>query len=311
MIDLIPAPTDGTHPPTAVLHLQPPEMLQISVTAGPTKRPVANHSVLVQQTHNYQWIADGEQRLGGSDRVSNVYTDDLGKATAVVESGKEVEVSIYYPDWHTTEKLHIVAGEHNTLALHRENDKPRPIFGIVLQDDKDPIPTDEITIVAGSVDGETRQTEQLVLRDNGVFLLYSQAEAVGVLATTKDQSMAGVVVAENPRRILRLTLLPTKPLSGRLVDAEGKPIAERTVHAEVRVTHQPKNPELGVFYTFVAFRRAVETDADGYYTFDAMPSGVEVAMSAESENNQQDQWLGIVELKAGDETAVETHAVDE
>ncbi|MCA9127325.1 MAG: hypothetical protein KDB22_09565 [Planctomycetales bacterium] len=206
-------------------------MLAISVTAGTMKRPVANQPVYVRQTHDYQWMEDGKQHSGSSTRDRYVYTDELGKATAAVEFGKDVEVSVYDADWRTSEKMRILAGHQNSVALHREVDQARTIIGVVLQDENHPIPTDEITIIAGSVDRETKGNEKLEHRDHGVFLIQTQAVAVGALATTKDQSMAGVVVAENPHRILRLYLHATKQLSGRLVDSNGKPIGGRSVHA--------------------------------------------------------------------------------
>jgi len=311
MIETIPAPTDDTPPPTVRLDIQEPEVLEISVTAGPTKRPITNQPVYVRQTHNFQWIEDGEQRSGSSARDRYVHTDDQGKATAVVESGKDVEVSIYNPDWRMSEKLRIVAGEKNLVALHRAVDAPRPILGIVLQDENNPIPTDEITILAGSVDGATKGTQKLTVRDDGVFIFQTQAVAVGVLATTQDKSMAGVVVEENPRRLMRLYLQPTKRLRGRLLDSDGKPIVGRTVHAIVRVKRKPKNQPLNTFYGFEATRETVRTDAEGYYAFDAMPIGVEIAISADSLYKQRNHWLGTVELQASEEESVDTHTIED
>lgn len=311
MVDLIPAPVDDAPVDTAVLHIEEPEMLEINVTAGPAKRPLGNQAVHIRQTHPFQWLEDGELRSGISARDRYVRTDDQGKATAVVESGKNVEVSIYNPDWRASEELHVVAGEQNSVVLHREIDRPRFIFGLVLQDENKAIPTDEITLVAGSVDGATRGIEQLKPREDGIFLFQTQAVAVGVLATTEDNSMAGVVVAENPRRILRLNLQPTERLRGRLIDSKGKPVATRTVHAIVRVKRDPKNGERDAFYGFEAFREKVMTDAGGYYTFDALPTGVEIALSAESLYKQERHWLGNVKLKANEGHAVDTYTIND
>lgn len=303
MIDLIPAPTDDTLAPTAVLYLQKPEMLAITVTAGAMKRPVANQPVHVRQTHDYQ--------SGSSARDRYVYTDELGRATAAVESGKNVEVSIYNADWRTSEKKLILAGGENSIALHRQIDQPRTVIGVVLQDKNHPIPTDEITIVAGAVDGETNGNEKLVLRDDGVFRMQTKAVAVGAIATTKDQSMAGVVVAENPHRIMRLYLHPTQQFRGRLVDSKGKPIIGSSVHATLRVRLEPKNRKRNAFYGFDVNRKTVKTDANGYYTFSGMPIDVEIALSATSASTAENQWLGTVELKANEEQAVDTHTIDD
>lgn len=310
MIDLIPAPTDDALAPTAILHLQKPEMLTISVAAGATKRPVANQTIYVRQTHDYQWLENGEQHSGSSARDRYVDTNEEGVATVAVESGKDVEVSIYNPDWSTSQKKPIVAGQQNAVALHRDSDQPRTITGVVLQDKDHPIPTDEITVVAGAVDGETIGSEKLELRANGVFQMNTQALAVGALATTKDQSMAGVVVAENPHRVLRLYLRPTKELRGRLVDSKDKPIVGRSVHATIRIRLEPKDRKRDAFYGFDASRQTVKTDADGYYTFGGMPIDVEIALSAASFSKVEDHWLGTVTLKANEGQTVDTHTID-
>lgn len=311
MIDLIPAPTDDAIAPTAVLHLQKPEQLTISVTAGAMKRPVANQPVYVRQTHDYQWIENGVQKSGSSARDRYVYTDELGIATAAVESGKDVEVRISNADWRTSDEKPIVAGQQNAVALHRESDQPRTITGVVLQDKDHPIPIDEITVVAGAVDGETIGSEKLELRANGVFQMKTRAVAVGALATTKDQSMAGVVVAENPQRVLRLYLRPTQELRGRLIDSKDKPIVGRPVHATLRIRLEPKNRKRDAFYGFDVNRHTVKTDADGYYTFGGMPIDVEIALSAASVSKADDHWLGTVNLNANEVRAVDTHRIDD
>lgn len=311
MIDLIPAPADDALAPTAVLQLQDPEILTISVTAGATKRPVANQPVHVRQTHSYQWVENGKQLSGSSARDRYVYTNELGEATAVVESGKDAEVSIYNADWRATEKKSIQAGQQNSVALHREFDQPRTVIGVVVQDKNHLIPADEITIVAGAVDGETIGHEKIVLRGDGVFQLKTKAVAVGAFATTKDRSMAGVIVAENPHRILRLYLHPTQQLRGRLVDSNGKPVTGRSVHAELRVRLEPKNRKPNAFYGFGVNRQTVKTDADGYYTFNGMPIDVAIALSAASASSAEDHWLGTVELKADEEQAEGIHTIDE
>lgn len=310
MVDLIPAPMDAALASPAVLHVQEPELLAINVTTGKSNRPMANQAVAVRQTHNYQWMEDGKQRSGQSARDRYVTTDELGQATVAVESSKEVEVSIYNPDWRTSKELAVEAGQPNSVTLHREVDQPRTVFGVVLQDGNQPIPPEQITITAGSVDGETRGHEELELEDNGVFRLQTKAVAIGVLATTKDQSMAGVVVAENPHRIMRLYLRPTKQLRGRLVDSQGKPIVGCSVHATLRVKYEPKDRDRSAYYGFDAHRQTVKTDADGFYTFGGLPTDIEIALSVAS-SATRDDWLGIVKLQANEDHAVETHTIDD
>ncbi len=123
--------------------------------------------------------------------------------------------------------------------------------------------------------------------------------------------MAGVVVAENPHRILRLYLHPTQQFRGHLVDSKGRPIIGRSVHATLRVRLEPKNRKRNAFYGFDINRQTVKTDANGYYTFSGMPIDVEIALSAASTSTAEKHWLGTVELKANEEQAVDTHTIDD
>jgi hypothetical protein len=74
--------------------------------------------------------------------------------------------------------------------------------------------------------------------------------------------MAGVVVAENPQRILRLYLHPTQQFRGRLVNSTGRPIIGRPVYATLRIGLEPKNRKRDAFYGFEVNRQTVKTDSD-------------------------------------------------
>ncbi len=309
MVDLIPIPTDGSPKPTATIRLQKAEPLEIIATAGAKNRPLPNQAVSVRQTHRFQWMENNQQEFGSSARDRYVYTGDDGKATAMVESGKDVRVSIYNPGWRIEETIPVIKGDRATITLHREIDEPRTILGIIVQDKQNPIPPEDITVTAGSVDGETQGTEQLALRDNGVFSFKTQAIAVGILAFSKDRSVAGVVVEENPHRLLRLYLQPTKTLRGRLVDPNGKPIAGRTVNAMVHVMLKPEKQKPNRFYGFSPDHQEVQTDADGYYIFNNMPCDVDISVTAEPTSQRSSHWLGITRLKPNEEHSIETETI--
>ncbi len=173
-----------------------------------------------------------------------------------------------------------------------------------------PIDFRNVTVIAGSVDGETQGTQTLSVRDDGVFSFETMATSVGVLAMTKDGSAAGVIIVKNPRRLLRIQLQPTKQFRGRLLDQDNQPIAGRNVEAHIRVDdrdgdHFNRSP------FFEAKMVKVKTDAQGYYNFKKMPCDVQLALHAESATKQQDHWLGIVELKANEETPLKSDKVDD
>lgn len=308
MVDLIPAPSDGTEPEQAVVRMQEAASVSVLVTAGEQNRPIPNQAVYVRQTHSYQWLEDGDNRSGSSARDRYIYTDENGMAEAAVEVGKEVELSIYNPDWRTSKELPVLAEKENKAVLHRELDKPRTVFGFLQQDDENPVPVEEIRLIAGAVDGETRGTQEVTAQKNGIFRFETQAISVGVFATSEDGTMAGAVVDKNPQRILRLSLQPTQTLSGRLVDQAGKPVVGRSVSAEIRVMLKSKEREVG-FRGFRLPARKVLTDEAGVYEFKGMPIGLDIALSAEAKVSVDSHWLGIFELEAGKPTEVKEYVV--
>ncbi|MCA9131355.1 MAG: hypothetical protein KDB22_29930 [Planctomycetales bacterium] len=81
-----------------MLHIQQSAKLDIFVTAGDAKRPLANQAVLVRKEHPYQFIMDEKESTALTARDRYVYTDENGKATTVVEAGKDVQISVYAPE---------------------------------------------------------------------------------------------------------------------------------------------------------------------------------------------------------------------
>lgn len=310
MIDLIPFPEDDSEKPIATISIGKSTPVEIRLTAGENNNPIANQMLHVRQTHSYQWIEDGKTKFGSSARDKAATTDDDGKAIVHAEAGKEIEVSIYNPDWRTSKKIAVVDGQKNLVELHREFDTPRLVLGIVVNQKEFPIDFNDVIVIAGSVDGKTRGIQTLPVRDDGMFSLETMATSVGMLAMTKDGKASGVITVDNPRRLLRMQLQPTKQFRGRLLDQNKQPIRGRSVVAHFRIAHDREDNQLNAFPLFFEAKMVkTKTDDQGFYAIDNVPCDIKLGVQAESSTKQQDHWLGSFEIQAGEQTTIKTSQV--
>ncbi|MCA9193224.1 MAG: carboxypeptidase regulatory-like domain-containing protein [Planctomycetales bacterium] len=106
-----------------------------------------------------------------------------------------------------------------------------------------------------------------------------------------------------------ITLESTQQLAGRLIDSNGKPIAGRNVHAELRVRYKPQDRVLNAFHGFEVDHLTVQTNADGFFSFESLPVDVDIGLRADSTQTVDDHWLGTFELKTGQIPDMKTHTV--
>lgn len=315
MVDLIPWPSDKELKPTAELTLQRGVPVSVTLTAGKNNNPIANQTLHLRQEHSYTYVEDGTEQNGGASRGNWVTTNDDGVAIFKAEPGKKQTVSIYNPDWRASDSIEVVQGAANAIEIHREFDKPRVVLGMIIfpaEKGDDPMDASNLTVTVGALDGNTRHTETVKVRPDGVFSCETMATQVGVLVTTKDGKYSGVLIEKRRQRLLRVMLSPTKDLRGRLIDKDGKPIAGRKIVCNTRVDRGAKRKPGDQFASFFeANRRTTKTDADGLYVFENMPCNVKLALVAESRTKVQDHWLGLVTLDPNEEIGPKEDTLNE
>lgn len=302
MVDLIPCPTDQDKRPADLkLSLSEGTPVNIRLTTGDAQRPIENQILNVRQEHHFQWIENDKTRHGSSARDSWAITDHTGSATVHVIPNKKLEVSVYTPDWRKSETIDVTEGGPNLVQLHREFDQPRAVSGIVLQDKTSPVDLSKVRVVVGSIDGKTQQEEALTPRDNGVFSFESKATAIGILATSDDQNLAGVVTVDSPSRLLRVQLRPTVTVRGQLIDPQGKPIKGRIVRGTARLNHPMNDGDLNRLAMYMSAKKfETTTDENGKYAFEYIPQNIEFAMSTPSLTENRSHWLGWIDVQDQD-----------
>ena len=220
IIDLIPyEPATGkkNEPSLDISEGQPVEVV---VTSGPERTPVAHQYIQLDTPHRYSWREGGQTRYGRGSRRWQVTTDGRGKATTFALPGLEIEGSIYTPDWRAKESAQVVAGSVTRLEFHRKIADKRKIVGRLLLPDDVQADVNEASVEISSVDGETRERVTVKANTEGEFEFESAASRIGIYACTEDSKAAAASIIDQLDETIEFQLKPTGELHGRLLGKE-------------------------------------------------------------------------------------------
>jgi hypothetical protein len=291
IIDLIPYdPGAGkTNPPQ--LTISDGQPVEVVVTAGPSKTPVAHQVIYLETPHEFSWRANGRAGHGRRGRSWWVTTNEQGKARTFALPGQKVDGSIYTPEWRSQASAEVATVGVTRLELHRPLAEARKITGRLL------LPREVVTNLSGTVveigaiDGETDERSSCKTNDKGEFSFESKATRIGIYARTKDRKAAGVARFENFDRPLEVTLKPTNELRGQLLGKDGRPMKRRDVHAAVAVSGKRDFSKPGQT-GFVAATLDAMTDDEGNYSFSGLPCETPINLKVTLEGPDHDAWLG-------------------
>ena len=289
-IDLMPYRSVSEEVESPVLQVSDGYKIQVHVTEGPDRRPVANQFVNLRTNYDFWWEENGERRGGRSARSFGVFTDQHGIATAYAAAGI-CEASVYKPDWRATTKIRVEPGKENVGTLHRKIADSRAVIGRLQLAPDVEADLDSVEVVAGAIDGQTKRKITVVVSEDGNFTFETKAEKVGVFAMTRDKKAAGVNSTSELNQPLIVTLHPTGVCRGRLLDRDGKPATgQRKIHVVVRVADnryafsKPRGRSTRNPTFFEAKRIEAMTDQDGRYAVGGVPTNIEVQIRAEDPN---------------------------
>ncbi len=281
IIDLIPYEPVGekTHAPSLTISEGQP--VEVVVTSGPAKAPVAHQWIHLETPHNYTWRENGETRNGAGSRRWWVTTDEQGRAHTFALPGEKIQGSIYTPEWRVSESADVTAKGMARLEFHREIADARQIVGRLLLVGDVAADLEDAVIEIGSVDGQTHERVTCRANRQGEFEFQSKASQLGIYARTRDAKAAAVAVFERLDQPLELQLKPTGELHGQLLGKEDLPLQGHAVHASLRVSGKrdfnslwPRN--------FLAATFDAQTGDDGSYTLSGLPCEIALGLSADS-----------------------------
>jgi hypothetical protein len=277
IIDLIPYDylADKTNAPS--LTISEGQSVEIAVTSGSARSPVAHQMIGLTTPHQYSWRENGQTRTGQGGRTWWVATDEQGKARTFALPGEKIEGSLYTPEWRSELSAEVKTNGVTRLEFHREHAIARTIKGRLLLPGGLAADLNEAVIEIGSLDGETDEQLTRKTNDKGEFQFESKASRIGIYARTRDARAATVAVIDRLDQPVTLDLKPTGEYRGQLLGKENRPLHGHAVCAKIYVSRKGDDSKLFLAATFDA-----KTDAEGNYSFSGLPCEAAISLSADS-----------------------------
>jgi hypothetical protein len=299
LIDVLPyeSATDITlSPELTVSEGQPVEVV---VTSGPRKIPIANLNVSFHREHPFTWIDNGETHHGVGGPQWWATTDDAGKARTRTLPGK-MSASIYTPRWRTEKEVDVAANRPVQISLHREIDEKRTVTGrVVLDADAAGSLEDfeETEIHVGSLDGNYEDAQSPKCKPHGLFSFDTFAAEVGIFACTKDGKAAGSIITRDLDWRITIPLLSTNDFQGQLLGSDEQPIAGHPVYAFLRLEGK-KAAGARVSEVFDVKRLETKSDPQGNFTLRGIPSRMKTILMADAiDGSNNSVYLGEIFLE--------------
>jgi len=297
--DLIPyeSAIEKTNSPT--LTLAEGTKVEVILTAGPDKKPVANQWMNLTTPYEFSWREDGRTRHGTDGRRWRVTTDDQGRATTYAWPGKLK--GLVYADGRISQKT-IKVGKNGTtiFEFHQKFVGKRKVTGKLVLAAGVEASLEDAKIEMRSVDGETDDRKSLLSDKQGAFAFETKASQIGIFVYTQDAKAAGAAFIEKLDSPIKLKLLPTQDYHGWLLGKNDKPLAGHAVRANVRVSGNEDYS--GSFVkSFEAQTIETSTDEEGNYTLKGVPTEIIVSIRADAiDGSKHGVSLGKIYLEPND-----------
>ena len=263
-------PTASTQPTLNLKAVQGVPVV-VQVTQGDSSQPQAGVRAFVYSDFDLTWVENGRQNGGTLNRNSDGFTNELGQVTLYTLPGK-TKVSVMYGDWAADSRHEVKAGDSQPVQFNRK--LQGKIRGRVIADESSVKGLAGTKVIVVSVDNRTPETHRLTTDEKGAFDFESSATAVWALAMTANDELMGSEKLSDVNQELVIRLGPTNHITGRLLDANNQPIANREVETQIVIENHPHN---NLILTKV-FQRSTGTDKDGRYTFAKLPCKVPIGI---------------------------------
>ncbi|XZE20837.1 thioredoxin family protein [Pirellulaceae bacterium SH449] len=256
----------------------------VLLTSGPNRKPIAGQSVSFVSEYDYSWKENGERQYGVTHRQIFATTDEQGVAKAMVPLGS-LRASVYTSSWRTESTIDVVAGKVNQVELHRNQDTVIHVKGRIELPPFNSTDLKKVSVAIQAIDGQVSEEFTPAVSESGQFSFDTKASMVGCFAYSADGQWAAVKVVEGLHQPFTIELQPTAYLSGRLLDGEGKPIANHRVSANPRLENRTMESSSSGFSRSMKGKSiTTETDADGNYRIGPLPRQIEIGLWCDATN---------------------------
>ncbi len=120
IIDLMPYDPVTHMPDAPSLTVSEGQAVEVAVTSGPARAPVAHQAIQLETPHGYSWRENGKTRTGRGGRRWWVTTDEQGKARTIALPGEKIQGWLYTPQWRSEVSADVKTAGVTRLEFHRE-----------------------------------------------------------------------------------------------------------------------------------------------------------------------------------------------
>jgi Thioredoxin-like len=290
------ADSDGLVVNSPTLDVYPGIPVEIQVTQGAAKRPMANTMIRLESPRDFEWEEDGETQFGTGGRGWLVTTDGDGFAQTVTAPGP-TEARVSVGDWDVETKSTAVVGEPTRFVFHRDNVDRTRIQGQLIVPDGSTAGLSNAAVTITAMDGETVDVVKTTSDANGGFEAGVLGARVVIVARTENGAAQGSLIVDvSPGRI-PLRLHPTRSFRGQVVGPDNQPLPETTVKLRGRIHDWENYRGIGVKTTARDFINVGEwttkTDKEGFFDVPLMPQRTEISVYVMPTSDPEDRhWFG-------------------
>lgn len=288
----------ATEPKLEVIEGSP---VEVSLTQGPNKSPIAGINVSLRSSHSYSWIEKGETKNGYAARDWWVKADEQGKVHTWAFPGKELQVSVHQPGWSLQAKASVAAGEVTKVNLHRPVAASFKVSGRFVLPLDSTATLDMVKASMSAIDGVSKDQNEIAVSADGKFTFETSASEFGIHAYTTDNkaAVAHIIKVSDLHEGMSLALLPTGEFQGRILDENGSPRASYSISASFTIGKRTS----GIYFaptTFSPRKISTKTDAEGNFTLEGILFDMPTWISAGADEGPDSHLLDKIQLIRGE-----------
>ena len=279
--------------------------VNLRLTAGSSKRPITNETASIISDFSYQFTESGETRYGTTHRHVFATSDESGMIRAFVPPGP-FKASIQLGGWGGEVEGVAITGNACNLEIHRPADGKVTATIALLAPNGQTVELAGSQIAIRSIDKHGRESFDLQSDEFGEVSFESDSAQVVMFAQSPDGKFATVQPVDIGRDRIELRLEPTQPFAGRLLDDQGKPVANFNVELKLQYSDPSGNRAFG---TLAILKR--ESDANGKFIFEHVPVYCPIYLSSFSQDSIEDkQYMGGAYLEPDQNRPIEDFVVE-
>lgn len=274
---------DSSKPIAPYLEIVEGTEIEIRATAGPDYHPVADRLVRLE--------------TGAGGRRWTAFTDSDGKIVTRAYPSK-FSARLSEGSRNVERSMVVAAGGINRLELHREVAGPTALIGRLVASDPAVDLKDAIITMEQADSNFVEPIVSANANHEGKFEAELECSRVIAYAITADGKYSGATLFRVLDKEFNLPVHAVGTVSGRVLDENDLPISGGDVFASASMKPGEKPVDAGNNWpsSLSVTRFNANTDADGYFKFDQLPSGIRVLIGITTVGMKRNTFRSVDEV---------------